>query len=566
MKKQNITWINAVCAFLIFSGPVFSQQTGNANKSINYSITPELPPPPKPEPFEVNTIPLPDSVLDAVLVNYLPDYEHLVMEVRLKGKAKSDLAVMKEDGSGFKVLTSGLKEPIGGEMPVPLPDGKTIYTPTGILECSPSIVNCKEARILPLVYPTIPGEKILARIATNMSQDGVHVAYTLLTTSSRCLLLMSELTRVSDEKGERYELSNTKVIAGDKVIEGKPEDFRPFFYGNGEIKSFTGMGRNLMSISSFESNNYDLAKIDLTTGEVSRFTRHFSYDEGVYPSPDGEWIIFQTHRHTQRMDAFGLIPRPLVVGTNIGAGMAEYRNQWVAPNKNSGGDARRFYGLTMLDKYGDRARLPEDGYTGQNLSVAKDDLTEYTHFGNFTWHKSSTRGIFWEQKDHFKLKEGEPRGRLRMIRFTSRNPTHPLKVFTPDLKWATNLEDIRPIDISMPTEGKLVGKVSGYAKISMDSTNPEEPMFRIDYYDFTDDGEYILNGYEKRTNDSYFKGSHWFADVRVSGKRSGFLKANDVRLYLDKMGSGTIEAKLGDREIKVDLAKGLPTGVPGELR
>jgi hypothetical protein len=89
----------------------------------------------------------------------------------------------------------------------------------------------------------------------------------------------------------------------------------------------------------------------------------------------------------------------------------------------------------MLDKYGDRARLPEDGYTGQNLSVAEDDLTEYSHFGNFTWHKSSTKGIFWEQKDHFKLKEGEQRGRLRMIRFTSRKPTQPLKVFTPDLKY-----------------------------------------------------------------------------------------------------------------------------------
>lgn len=553
------------CILVLFAGQsAFAQNTISAN----YSIVPKLPTPPKPEPFEVSTIPLPESVLDAVLVNYLPDYEHLVMEVRLKGKAKSDLAVMKDDGSGFNVLTSGLKENIGGEMPVPLPDGKRVYTPTGILECSPSIVNCKEAKILPLVYPEIPGEKIFARIATNMSQDGVHVAYTLLTSKSGCLVLMSELTRVSDDKGERYELSNTKIIAGNKGFEGKPEDFRPFFYGNGEVKSFTDRGKSLMTISSFESNNFDLTKIDLTTGAISRFTRHFSYDEGVYPSPDGKWIIFQTHRHTNRMDAFSLIPRPSIAGTTLGGGIAEYRNQWVAPISTNGGDRRRFYGLTMLDEFGDRARLPEDGYTGQNLLVGKDDVKTYTHFGNLTWHKNSTRGIFWEQKDPWQTKEGEQRGRLQMIRFTSRKPTQPLPVYTPDLKWATSLKDIKPLDIKMPTEGRLNGKVSGYAQISVDSSNASEPMFRIDYFNFTDDGEYILNGFEKSSlsKQSYAREAHWIADIKVSGKRDGFLKVNDVRLYLEKIGSGTIEAKLGDHYILVDLAKGLPTGVPGELR
>ena len=564
MKSKSWNIINPGTILLIFIlSLVFCRCEPEKKNSIQSE---NIPAPPKPEPFELSTIPLPDSVMDAVLVNYLPDYEHIIMEVRLRGKKKSDLAIMKEDGSGFKCLTYGLNENIGGEMPVPLPDGKTVYTPTGVLECSPSIVDCNEARILPLIYPEIPGEKVIARIATNMSQDGIHVAYTLLTMKGSAYVLMSELTRMSDEKGDRYELTNTKIIAGDKNFEGDPANFRPFFYGNGEVKSFTEMGKSLMTISSFEANNYDLAKIDLSTGKVSRFTRHYSYDEGVYPSPDGNWIIFQTHRHTQRMDAFSLVPRPLIAGEIIGAGMAEYRNQWVAPIKNPDGDRRRFYGLTMLDKYGDRTRLSEDGYTGQNLSVADDDISLYTHFGNLTWHKSSTRGIFWEQKDPWQTKEGEQRGRLRMIRFTSRKPTEPLKVTVPDLQWATKLEDFQRADISFPSEGKLLGKVSGYAQIGIDSTNINEPMFRIEYHDFADDGEYILNGFEKRTTGSYFNGSHWFADVEVSGKRSGFLKADDVRLYFNKIGSGTIHAKLGEHEVKVDLAKGLPTGVPGELR
>jgi hypothetical protein len=128
------------------------------------------------------------------------------------------------------------------------------------------------------------------------------------------------------------------------------------------------------------------------------------------------------------------------------------------------------------------------------------------------------------------------------------------------------LEDLQPVDVSIPVEGKLMGKVSGYAEISVDSSDVEEPLFKIEYFDFTDDGEYILNGYEKRTNKTFTRDSHWFADIQVSGKRKGFLKAEDVRFYQEKIGSGTIEAKLGDYEISVDLAEGLPTGVPGELR
>lgn len=542
-------------------------------KPKNYSLKPTLPKPPKPEPFEVTTIPVPKEVSEVSLVNYLPDNEHLIMDVTMKGKTVSDLAVMKEDGSGFKCLTCDLNQPIGDEMPVPLPDGKRVYTPRGILECSPSIVDCKEAKILPLVYPQIPGARFLARIATNMSQDGVHVAYTLITTRPTSLVLVSELTRVSDSKGERYELTNTKVLAGDKNLESDDSYFRPYYSGNGEVKSFTDMGRYLSTITTFEANNYDICKIDLKTGEVSRFTRHFSYDEGVYPSPDGKWMIFQSQRHHNRMDAFGLVPRPLIAGTTLAAGVAEYRNQWILPNregKDGNGRHRRFYGLTMTDQYGDRDRLPSQGYTGQNLTVAKDNLTEYNHFGNFAWHKSSTKGVFWEQKDHWLLKEGEQLGRLRLIKFTSRKPTAPLSVYTPDLEWAPKLENLKPMNMNIPSAGKLLGKVAGYANISIDSTDAKEPMFKIEYFNFTDDGEYVLNGSERRnlesSKDIFSRNSRWDADIKVSGKHTGFLKAEDVRFYATKIGSGKIKAALDKYKVDVDLAKGLPTGVEGQLR
>jgi hypothetical protein len=459
MKKAE--FIKNICltaiALLIAIASDAQKLTGG---EINYSIIPKLPPPPKQEPFTVTTITLPDSIIEAVLVNYLPDGQHIIMEVNLAGKKKSDLAVMKEDGSDFKCLTCNLKEEIGDEMPVPLPDGRRVYTPRGVLECSPSIVDCKEARILPLVYPAIPQATIVRRIATNMSPNGVQVATGLVTTKGY-IVLVSELTRVSDDKGGHYELQNGKVVAS-SPNEADFAAFRPKIDGAGEVKSFADGGKSLINLALFESNNYDLAKIDLTNGNITRLTKHFSYDEGTYPSPDGNWVIFQTHRHTTRMDVFGLIPRPLFAGLPMAAGVSMQRNA----EHEGYAKATRFYGLTMVDKYGDRARLPEESYTGQNLMTDKDDVTLYNHLGNFTWHPSGTHGIFWEQKDPNTVKERELTGRLRLVWFTSRKPTKPLKAVMPDLKWAPNLKDFKWTTTTYPEQGILKGKVSGYAEIN----------------------------------------------------------------------------------------------------
>ena len=552
--------------FLMYAqSKVTSNVEEAANQIKNYAIIPKLPPAPKPEPFSVFTIPLPDSVVLAILVNYLPDGKHLIAEVEFAGSKKHEIATIREDGSEFTCLTCGLKEEIGGEMPVPLPDGKRVYTPTGILECSPSILDCKESRILPLVYPKIPGDTILWRIASNMSPDGIHVAGTLVTRHGG-LVLISELTRVSDEKGDRYELKNAKVIAGDKMVTDA-SGFRLFAAGAGEVKSFAGMGRYLMTSSVFESNNFDLARIDLVTGEVNRFTKHFSYDEGTYPSPDGEWVIFQTHRQTTRMDAFGLIPRPLIAGLPQSGGVAYQRN---AEFEGYPIPPRRFYGLTMVDKYGDRARLPEDGYTGQDLTIASDNYKLYNHFGNFSWDPTSTHGVFWEQKDPKFVKAGELQGRLRMIRFTSRKPSTSLKPFNPEMKWATDLKDIQWTKTTTPEQGTLKGEVSGHAEISTQKPAPGstgETRRVIKYFNYSDDGVCILNGNESTTIAGTFgRETSWDADIKVTGKRKGFLKAQNVKFRITSMSSGTIQAQLGDRKIEVDLAKGLPTGVPGELR
>ena len=68
------------------------------------------------------------------------------------------------------------------------------------------------------------------------------------------------------------------------------------------------------------------------------------------------------------MDAFGLIPRPLIAGLPQAAGVSYQRN---AEFEKGNYKATRFYGLTMTDNNGDRARLPEEGYTGINIMTDK---------------------------------------------------------------------------------------------------------------------------------------------------------------------------------------------------
>ena len=201
----------------------------------------------------------------------------------------------------------------------------------------------------------------------------------------------------------------------------------------------------------------------------------------------------------------------------------------------------------------------------------KDNVTLYNHLGNFAWHPSGTHGIFWEQKDPPTVKEGELTGRLRMARFTSRKPTKPLEPVIPNMKWATDLKDFKWTTTTYPEQGILKGKVSGYAEISTlkpAQGSSGEPRRLIKYVDFSDDGIYILNGAESSTlrAGGYDKPVSWDADIKVSGKQTGFLIAKDVKFRITSTSSGTIQAELGTHKISVDLSKGIPTGVPGRLR
>ena len=567
------------CAFNIDDEAAVRSFWGETVTPLRAHFSPEpdpVPSPPAPEPFSVETIPLPANVVKAFAPIYTPDGSKLVLAVTFDNGA-THAATMNEDGSDFACHTCGLidKLPKKNQNGIGfLADNNSLYLRNHVLECSPSILDCQTAELIPVDPITTPFPQLFE--TTNViSPDGIHIGVTKITTELLAMGVMGELNRVSDALGERYEVINQKVIAGDRVF-GEPDaegNLTWLLNGSGEVKRFMDRGASFTAISTGGGGNFDVMKTDLSTGEVSRFTQHYSMDESVYESPDGEWAIVQTLRTSDRMDVFGLVPRPTFVSLGVAQGVGHYRNQQIGvegSDAQRGSDRRRFYGLTLLDKYGDRARSAEEGYVGQDLTVAPDNLTEYNQFGSVGWHPSSTKVVFWEQRDPALVAEGEIQGRLRKLVFTSRTPTVPVAPFTPDAAWAQPLDDnLSPPELAM--QGNVLGAVSGHAEINF-SENPDEAggmalngFLDVTYVNFSDDGRHVLNGTET-VDYSLVNGAHWTADVAVSGCQRGYFRADNVLLFARDIGSGTVRAKLGSRVIEQDLALGLPTGVPGELR
>ncbi len=567
------------CHFSIGAG-VVQNSLGKVMPALRAQFSPEpepLPPPPAPEPFSVETIPLPPGVVRAFAPIYTPDGSKLAIAVRYDD-GDTHAATMNEDGSDFECHTCGLIDtlPRGNQNGIGfLADNNSLYLRDHVLECSPSILDCQNPELIPVDPITTPYPQLFE--TTNViSPDGVHIGVTKITTEILAMGVMGELNRVSDGLGDRYEVINQKVIAGDRGLFGDPDEHGNLTWllnGAGEVKRFMDRGASFAAIGIGGGGNFDVMKTDLSTGEVSRFTQHFSMDESVYESPDGEWAIVQTLRTSDRMDVFGLVPRPTLVSLGVAQGIGHYRNQQLdfeGSELEAGVDRRRFYGLTLLDKYGDRARSAEEGYVGQDLTVAPDNFTEYNQHGSVGWHPGSNKIVFWEQRDPALVEEGEIQGRLRKLTFTSRTPTVPVAPFTPDASWAQPLDE-NLVAPELATEGTVLGAASGYAEISF-AEDPNEPgsmvlngFIDVTYVDYSDDGLHVLNGTET-VDYSFVNGASWNADVSVTGCTQGSFSADNVLVFPRDIGSGIIRAELGSRVIEQDLALGLPTGVPGELQ
>jgi len=566
-------------------------QALNASASICEPIDLGLPEPPAPEPVVLETISLPVEILGIWGSDYLGDDETILAQVNTSfGGADPEgrhVATFKEDGTGFNCITCGAEPMLGRNVRVL--DEQRGLTRRAVIECSPSLLDCQSHEILPIVYPTVPDVDINQPLALWESPDGRHVGWTHFTLAPVASLnFLAELVRCTEategaaagcdptNDGDRYEMDDIELIGGDaRTLSGPSDDLMVTVTpSSGEFKGFFDGGRSMVYFVPYQDGNWDLIKVDVATGAISRLTRHISTDEVSLESPDAEWFVVSSIRHSGRVTAFTELQRPPLGSIATAAPIQALRLELVDRPCCNGHD--RYWHNIMIDRHGDRGYDNNDtGYVGQDLSDAPDNFTEWAPDQGMSWKSDSTAFIWIEHRRH-DLGGGR---RLQKATFTSRAPTPPLTPLTPVATWAQRLDQSGGLVLPTTYEqsGIVNGQISGHATVSYaddpgGATLPSGGLVSVEYSNYSDDGLIFLNGTESMVADLFGpNGTSWDADLTAHGCRQQSLRTADMELF-SPFAIGDVPVFKGLAQsvneasvIEADLEQGLPTGAPGVL-
>lgn len=294
------------------------------------------------QPIRIQRIKLPSTITSAGWPVFTHDGQHLLFfstgSNTVGGStgtgATAELWITSLNGSGAHCLSCGVaNDPTAqgeGEI-TPLPDGRRVFFGSffqpgssnyGVLECSPSVVDCKQASVLPvdfsaaepkLIPPggpeTAPQINTGGAYAAKLSQDGVHVGFSDIRSDSIETMVIGTLMR----SGDKYEVTDPRVLnpAGPTSISDQSLSAWSDSGALYEFKTFTHGGADATYVESGGSAllNPDVWSVDLATGQRTRLTAHPDYDEDNAVSPDGSLMALWSNRTMHMTDWFsGLLP------------------------------------------------------------------------------------------------------------------------------------------------------------------------------------------------------------------------------------------------------------------
>jgi hypothetical protein len=294
------------------------------------------------QPIRIQRISLPRAVKSAGWPIFARDGRHLLFystgsntDAGSTGPgATTALWITNVTGGGAHCLTCGLPDdPTSkgeGEI-TPFPDGKRVFfgsfnqpgsSAYGVLECTPSVVDCTHARILPVDFSaaepkTIPpgGAESSAELntggayAAKLSQDGVHVGFSDIRTDSVEMMVVGTLRRSSGA----YTVSDPRVINPATPTSAADPNVDAWSDGGAlyEFKTFTDGGADATYVESGGLGllNADVWSVNLKTGQRTRLTANPDYDEDNAGSPDGKLLALWSNRTMHLTDWYsGLLP------------------------------------------------------------------------------------------------------------------------------------------------------------------------------------------------------------------------------------------------------------------
>ena len=294
------------------------------------------------QPIAIQRINLPSIVKSAGWPVFTHDGRHLLFFSTGSNTAggstgpgaKAELWITSLRGGHAHCLSCGLaNDPTSqgeGEI-TPFPDGKRVFfgsffqpgsSAYGVLECSPSVADCKAARVLPVDFSaaepkTIPPGGAVSSPQLNtggaygakLAQDGTHVGFSDIRSDSIETMVIGKLTR----SGSTYEVTDPRVInpssptsSTDSNVDawsdsGALYEFKTFTHGGADATYVESGGPALL--------NADVWSVNLKTGKRTRLTANPDYDEDNAVSPNGELLALWSNRTMHMVDWYsGLLP------------------------------------------------------------------------------------------------------------------------------------------------------------------------------------------------------------------------------------------------------------------
>ncbi|MEZ5180326.1 MAG: hypothetical protein R2702_00350 [Acidimicrobiales bacterium] len=486
------------------------------------------------EATEMEVVDVPDTVRSARYPAWTASGDGIVLSGIPEGRDTVEVLRVDEDGSNLTCLSCTAERTDAEALlkSIPFPDGNRVLVRVGeqtpvtnsdhaVLECTPSVADCASAELVPIEIPSADDPAVQQpQRELRLSPDGVTVAFSQVRTAAdgatAFVASVGQLRRTDD----RYVIDDARVVSR-----------------LGELKNFTPDGASVL-ISAFTSlpdraADPDIVQVDLATGDQSDVTDNGDYDEDIAYAPDMASYAVFSGRGTGLFETVSQVRRPNDIGPGIEALFsylfANHRKEllepWLVP--------------TGAEQRGEMGQLLNPGSLDEGWDAR-------TLVG---WHPDGDRLLFWEDRgDPF----DEPTAdgtRIMVVRLTSRAPAPAPKADTsPTPTWAPELAGYvpEPLPIAASRDGKASGRVTVEHTASADT--PGAGMIEVTYEDFSDDGEWVVDGTEQARYDGGLLGaSDYQADLQLSGDHEGYLKA-DATISPGSI-DGTIESEVDGRKL-----------------
>ncbi|MCB1004370.1 MAG: hypothetical protein KDB35_09325, partial [Acidimicrobiales bacterium] len=444
------------------------------------------------EAIRLEVVPTPDGVRGARYAAWTADGGAIVYSGIPEGRDTVELLRVDEDGGDPACLTCDVEHSVDEPLlkAIAFPDGERILVRVGeqspivngthaVVECAPSVADCADATLVPIEAPSTDDAAVQQpQREFRLSPDGSTVGFSQVRTAADGSTAFVASVGTLRRDGDRYVVDEARVVSQ-----------------LGELKNFTPDGAAVL-VSAFttlpdRAADPDIVRIDLATGEQSDVTDNGDYDEDIAFAPDQASYAVFSARGTGLFETVSQLRRPNDIGPGLdalfGYLFVDHRKEllepWLVP--------------TGAEQHGDLGQLLNPGSLDEGWDAR-------TLVG---WHPDGDRLLFWEDR-------GDPFGaptadgtRFLVVHFPGRTPAPAPEVATsPTPEWAPLLAGYVPEEL--PVAESRDGEVSGRVTVvhTPSATTPGAGTIEVTYEDFSDDGEWVIDGTESATYDGGLTG------------------------------------------------------------